>query len=52
MGEGVVNRDAAEKELTRLINRALRSVPFVKLDKVDEVTGMGHMLTHTMHTHT
>lgn len=33
-----IDREAAEKELTRLINRALRSVMFVKLDKVEEVT--------------
>ena len=33
-----LDRATAEKELNRLINRALRSVPFVKLDKVDEIT--------------
>jgi len=41
-------RDVAERELTRLINRALRSVPFVKLDKVDEVTALFEQAIHNM----
>jgi len=33
----IPERAEAERELTRLLNRALQSIPFVRLDKVDEV---------------
>jgi hypothetical protein len=33
-----ISRSEAERELLKLLNRALATVPFVRLDKVDEVT--------------
>ena len=33
-------RERVENELTAILNRALRSVPFIKLDAVDEVTAL------------
>lgn len=45
---GFADRKTAERELTKLIERALRSVPYVRLDVVQEITQLFEVAINTM----